>query len=413
MVLEQLRHCAESQNAIAVLKDQCRSDLENLQESIAEKAHLLQQFDLTMELPIEDVNGNDGSSLQDYVEGKQDEVLQLHTSRKEELEAANKALSVTQRVVSEKTAVVGSKAQRQAVIDAKLNRLNGVDGSVSRAKIVIQNLHKHETDLGENPPPMDSSPHAVISYLDERLKAIEDESPANMDVKMAKRVLKQIASMVKRTSDEGVPKTVCPCCNRDITEQGDWEKFKAQVKWLQKESPLVHIDDNKLQKYKTLEANYKDWRSAISDLSEEVREAQRLTEEAKVLEQEIQEARDELRNAQSLQAQQIDQVKKLQSEFDELRTLHDTTKRWAYDASRIKEKRMQIGQKNLDLSISEAGAGRDLRTVGKCKITAGFRILYTICIFVIFYSKLARCQLFHLHLQSARWPSAWKRKTRT
>lgn len=410
MILEQLRHCAESQNAIMVLKDQCRSDMENLEESITEKTRELKQFNINMELPQEDINENDGSALQDYFEGKHDEVLQLHKARKEELDSANKSLAATQRVVSEKNAVLGNKQQRQAVIEAKLNRLNGADGSVSRAKVIIQELHKHEIDeMKQNPPPMDSSPQDVINYLDGRLKAIEEESPANMDGKAVKRVLKKINKMffVGGTNDQGVPLICCPCCDRFITNPEDFSKFDEKMKWLMTESSLVHVDDVELQQYEALESKYKEWRFKISEFSEDIRDFQRMTEETRVLEQEIQEARDDLRTHQTTQAQQAEQVKKLQSEVDDLRNLHDTTKRWAYDSSRIKEKCTQIGVKNVDLSISEAGAGRDLRTVGKCKCAIVRMFFLTYSTYILVYSILTTCQIFHLHSQSARWQSAW------
>jgi uncharacterized protein (DUF3084 family) len=133
----------------------------------------------------------------------------------------------------------------------------------------------------------------------------------------------------------------CPCCERIMTNDQEVAAFDDKMKWLIKESSFVHIDEDELQLYNALEKKYKDWRSALNVFLEDVRDFHRLTEEAKVLEQEMHEARDDSGTHQTSLARQKDQVKNLQSEVDDLRNLLDTSKRWAYDASRIKEKRLQ------------------------------------------------------------------------
>lgn len=367
MVLEQLRHCAEAQNAIVVLKDQCRNDVENLSESITDKAQLLQQYDLNVELPVEDENQNDGSALQDYVENKHDRVRELHTAKKQELETANTALSRTQKAFSEKSAVLGSKQQRHAAIDAKLTRLNAQGGSVTRAKVIVNTIYDHEVGIHENPPAKDSSPSVLIEYLDTRLKVIEEDAPGNTeDAKVAKKVLKQIAKRVRVYDDTGknVTSFTCPCCARALDSDDEVKTFDNTMKALI-HGDIIAFDEAEFNKFKALQKQYKGWRASIGKLADDLRDFRRMSEEAKALEQEIQDARKECQTIQTTLTQQKKQTAKLQAEVDDLRNLQDTTKRWADDASRIKEKRMQIGQKNIDLSVSQAGAGRDLRTVEK------------------------------------------------
>jgi hypothetical protein len=54
----------------------------------------------------------------------------------------------------------------------------------------------------------------------------------------------------------------------------------------------------------------------------------------------------------------------LNTEVTGLRDLLDASKRWNEAANRIAEKRMQVNQKQLDLSISHSDMGsRDLKTV--------------------------------------------------
>jgi DNA repair exonuclease SbcCD ATPase subunit len=127
-------------------------------------------------------------------------------------------------------------------------------------------------------------------------------------------------------------------------------------------SPLVKPDE----KNKTSRSHYQQWSKIVSENMNGVLDYKRLANEASALEQNV----EELQSVLLEKTQELDQAKNsntdLQNEVDDLRDILECSKRWAEAAGRIAEKRMQVNQKQLDLSMSNADiGGRDLKTVEK------------------------------------------------
>jgi chromosome segregation ATPase len=118
-------------------------------------------------------------------------------------------------------------------------------------------------------------------------------------------------------------------------------------------SPLVKPDE----KNKTSRSHYQQWCKIVSENMNGVLDYKRLANEASALEQNV----EELQGVLSEKTQELDQAKNSNTDLQT-----ECSKRWAEAAGRIAEKRMQVNQKQLDLSMSNADiGGRDLKTVEK------------------------------------------------
>lgn len=158
----------------------------------------------------------------------------------------------------------------------------------------------------------------------------------------------------------------CPCCRRDFDTVADFDMFEASLDEMKdvERSELLRSNRQQAEKSRAAKAHYQRWRKAVSETMHDVLEFNRITTEVKDTEVVINDIEEELSTRQS----ELDGLKvtcsDLQTEADELRDLVDSTKRWTEDARRLSRKKMEIGQKQVDLSISTSHiADRDLQTV--------------------------------------------------
>lgn len=131
------------------------------------------------------------------------------------------------------------------------------------------------------------------------------------------------------------------------------------------DSVLVRIDEAMAERHRAAKTNYTRWKRIVSDCVGDLRDYGRYIQETADLEKEAKQLQDALSKSQSVLQDEKEKCQELQTEADELQALVDATKRWSDDAGRIAEKRMQINQKFLDLSITQTDTGRDLKTVEK------------------------------------------------
>jgi chromosome segregation ATPase len=117
------------------------------------------------------------------------------------------------------------------------------------------------------------------------------------------------------------------------------------------------------ENYHRLASFYQQFRKLLSDKMEDLRDYQRLTEESSDIEKESSRLEDDIEIFESTLLGQEGTESDIQVELNELRELVDVARRWSEDASRIAEKRMQIVQKNQNLTASVVDSSRDLRTV--------------------------------------------------
>ena len=363
MVLDSLRHCAENQNAITMLQEQCEKDAEAFEETFRDQSFLFQKHNLKPEQPIPDSeNDHDGSQLVSLVEGILDRVREKHEAVKSDLSKAEDDLARTQRGCNERSAVLANHQQSLNSVKGRLEQLEGENGSVAQAQKLIETLRIHEAGLGLSPPNKNASPQDLVDYLDERLNTIEEDAPVD-DAQYVRKLLRKLQRMarVQDDSPEGFS-LVCPCCDREMNAP-EVKVFKNKLDSLKQDSPLVTTEDAEVAEYNKLKARYEDWRKSINGKMEDLRDFRRLREEKLRLEMSLEQLGADLSTYQATLAEHKEYTKTVQTEVDELKDLLDACRRLSGDASRISEKRMQIDQKKQDMSMDTAFAGRDLRAV--------------------------------------------------
>jgi DNA repair exonuclease SbcCD ATPase subunit len=200
MHLDTLRHSAEAQNTISVLKSQCTRDLEALHESLREQSYELQKHNLQPTGQLPGANGEDdnGDQLVAYVETLVDEVQNKYDAADTEVTRVQEALDRAQKTVSEKTALLKSRQQSSASLRAKLDSLSGNNGPIAKVGNVIEELRKHGTDpavlnvLGD-----DKGPRVILNHLDEQLELIEESDPSSVGTPaVVRKVLNKLKKLV-------------------------------------------------------------------------------------------------------------------------------------------------------------------------------------------------------------------------
>ena len=110
--------------------------------------------------------------------------------------------------------------------------------------------------------------------------------------------------------------------------------------------------------------SYTQWKDVVSKSLPGTSEYRRLANETKGLKSDIDEMTIFVNQKNAELDNLASQAKSLEEDVQESRGLLEQTRQFAGAASRIAEKRMQVKQKQLDLSASAADiAGRDLKTV--------------------------------------------------
>lgn len=364
IVLDSLRHCAENQNAITMLAEQCDKDVEALEESFRDQSYMLQKHNLKPDQAIPASDGDeDGQKLVSFVENLYDKVREKYEAVKSDLVKAEDDVSRSQRSCNERSAVIATQQQSLHSVTARLEQLEGEHGSVVQAQKMVEALRIHEAGLGIPPPSKDVSPQELRIYIDSRLSAIEDDAPAD-DVEFARKLLKKLERMAN-VPDDGPQgfRLVCPCCAREMKGLQEAKAFKTQMDLLKQESSLIKTPDAEVVQYTKLKAKYEEWRRSLNDKMEDLRDFRRLREEKIRLELILEQQSDDMSTLQATLTKHKDTATAINAELAELRELLDSSKQWSSDASRISEKRMQIDQKKHDMTLDTDLTGRDLRIV--------------------------------------------------
>jgi DNA repair protein RAD50 len=184
MALDTLRHSAEAQNTVTVLKNQCTKDLESLQESMRDHSYELQKYNLQPAglLPGADGGDDNGDQLVDLMKTLGDDVKDKCDVAETELSRVQEALDKAQQTVSEKT--YSLKSQQQSA--AKVSR-------------VVEELREHNTDAVVNLPSDD--PRDILKYLDEQLQEIEENDPSSIGTPaVVRKVLIRLKKLVGTAS---------------------------------------------------------------------------------------------------------------------------------------------------------------------------------------------------------------------
>jgi chromosome segregation ATPase len=171
---------------------------------------------------------------------------------------------------------------------------------------------------------------------------------------------------VKEDDTGTVTTQACPCCRREFKTIAEFDTFNEALDDLKdvERSVLLRSNRDKVEKSRAAKANYQRWRKAVSETMHDVLEFNRLTTEVKDIDVVVHDIEQEVAAHQSELDGLSATCSELLTDADELRDLVDSTKRWTEDARRLSRKKMEIGQKQVDLSISTSDmTDRDLETV--------------------------------------------------
>ena len=159
---------------------------------------------------------------------------------------------------------------------------------------------------------------------------------------------------------------MCPCCTREFEGLDDVQVFRDNLDRMKdvETSELLRANKQGIEKSRAAKAEYQNWRNVVSETMRSVVDWNRMTMEAKDAEVTIRDTQQDL----TADTNELDKAKEtvsgLQKDADEMRDLHDASKRWMEDTSRLARKKMEIYQKKADLSVAtNSVTDRDLETV--------------------------------------------------
>ena len=154
----------------------------------------------------------------------------------------------------------------------------------------------------------------------------------------------------------------CPCCSRVFANEDEAMAFRSQTKSLYDKENSVLLEGSDADQAAI--NSYTQWKDVVSKSLPGTSEYRRLANETKGLKSDIDEMTIFVNQKNAELDNLASQAKSLEEDVQESRGLLEQTRQFAGAASRIAEKRMQVKQKQLDLSASAADiAGRDLKTV--------------------------------------------------
>ena len=154
----------------------------------------------------------------------------------------------------------------------------------------------------------------------------------------------------------------CPCCSRVFANEDEAMAFRSQTKSLYDKENSVLLEGSDADQAAI--DSYTKWKDVVSKSLPGTSEYRRLANETKGLKSDIDEMTIFVNQKNAELDNLASQAKSLEEDVQESRGLLEQTRQFAGAASRIAEKRMQVKQKQLDLSASAADiAGRDLKTV--------------------------------------------------
>jgi DNA repair protein RAD50 len=190
MALTTLRHSADTQNTIDILQEQCAKDLEVLQDSMKEQSYLMQKYNLQLTNALLNADDDaDGKQIVAVVMALSDSVKDKFDTADTNLSRAQDALAKAQQIFSEKAALLKTKQQSVASLKGKCDPLFG---AIAKVRKVLESIEKKEPGVSFN-----NEPRLILDYLDEKLKALEDDAPGTVSPDVIKKVFKRLKKLVR------------------------------------------------------------------------------------------------------------------------------------------------------------------------------------------------------------------------
>ena len=198
-ILGMMRESSESEQAIAVLKEQCAKELDDLDEILSQQAPTLSKYSIN---PPDDLPGRaadqTGEDLNRVMDGLSDEVRAKFDAHSEELSQATDRVAKLQQRVSETTALV---SHDKKALNTKRARMGALEnGGVANVRKVVEEVKAYEKSIGMSEKNVDESqPQELLSHLAERLEASESESTEGIQPNTIKKVITRLKKQVRLT----------------------------------------------------------------------------------------------------------------------------------------------------------------------------------------------------------------------
>lgn len=201
IVLESLKHTADAYNSLLTLQEQCEKELDGLDENIREESYTLTKFDIVAPAQLPREGDDDGDQLAKAIEAMSDAAREKFDAADGRLDRAKDDAMNTQRVVSEKSALLSGNQKTLGAVKSKLLTLAG---SVAEVQKTVEELRRHESTIGASFTATEDTPRELVQYLDKRLDALEEEAPDLNAAKVARKILKRLGKMVCAIEGTGV-----------------------------------------------------------------------------------------------------------------------------------------------------------------------------------------------------------------
>lgn len=197
--LSELRKNSDAQNSITVLKEQVKSDMEALKDSLSDEQYRVKDtFNLdSPTLPAADEDKT-GDELVERMQTFSTSVENKYESMLDDLGKAKKDLVEKQRVASEKSALATHSKQTLASLREKLAELGGDNGSVNKFNRTVIAIRDYEQSNNIKPTLQtgEHDPQVVLAHLSTRLDTIGKDASAVIQPEQLSQVLEQIYLMV-------------------------------------------------------------------------------------------------------------------------------------------------------------------------------------------------------------------------
>mmetsp|Transcript_6676 Transcript_6676/g.9616 ORF Transcript_6676/g.9616 Transcript_6676/m.9616 type:complete len:1419 (+) Transcript_6676:37-4293(+) len=357
-VLKQLRQCAEDQNNIQLLKNQVSSDMESLLIAKDDNSFLLQKHDVHPIFHIE----SDHDELVNTMESMASKV-------QDKLDTSNDKLSIEARNLKD----IGIRLAKEnsllnhtkELLDTKKAKLSELGGrGVQRVKQILKAVRAFETTQGLGDPiHNDIDPQDFLQHLTKRIGefSIDDDSPESIS-----RTIKKMRKLSKVKDAAGqVVDVICPCCSRSMKPE-TVRVFGDNINLLSDplNSPIVKMDQSRLQKSRSAIRNYENWRTTISQNINDCLDYKRIMLEIEGLESTMEERETQSKELQAEINHTTETHTDLETDNMELQQLNDFARRLRDDAIKIADKKRQILSKQEDMAlIAPSADGKNLRTL--------------------------------------------------
>lgn len=356
-VRQGLQNSANLENRIAILKDQCKKDLEGLQESLRKEAHKLRH---SYNIQVPDDLPTDSDELLSVVGTVCNGIASSYQEIRKKLAKANEKCTKMRQVISRDSATLQSQNQSLTSLSRQRDELEQGDRGVAQIRRVLEEMRK----AGHNPNwTMDRDPQQLAAFQELALRNLEEDSPEDIPMDVVAKTIKRIRKLGKKKDGS---KRQCPCCCRDFNDE-EQRVFNETMKELAdpESSPLVRGDEETLKQYRAMKADLESWRTTVYNSMADLNNYNRVVKELKELEPKVKEGEASLKVKETEITELESQASGLQEEENNLRSMSDTSRRWLDDAKRIAEQKDNINVKmdQLRAETSDSLGETNLETV--------------------------------------------------